>query len=392
MRKKAFEKYIYAKCKGKGGTKVLECLPNQQIEITRNNKSYKVDISGLPVFYQGNYSFGDILAFKSGVVKDKMLIVGTSALFVVKDGGLIENPALPYFKERFPSYIPKPKFINEIKKKYPVPDISEGFYIPTDLWYFLVRQALRRRQVLLLGASGTGKTEMVGFLVKKLRQNGVNIDLEIFDMANSNAEANFKGVLNIENGKSYFRLSRFAQVVGQENKLILLDEINRGDVLTQNILMPLLDSRRTLFVERAETPQIKVPETTFFWATANLGHSFVGAGGIDEAVAQRFVIVKIDYMPKDKEAKILQLRTGVEEEDAWKLVELANIIRKDDEMPFNPSTRNLLVSAELLADGFNFETAVLRGIYSQLVMLDVQMNDNSFEQRIRKLIKKVLYE
>lgn len=311
-----------------------------------------------------------ILVIKSFCINNSLLYTG-QLVKIMKVGRVIQdNEFTAHFKGKYPELIPKETLYDRIIRKYPLPALSEGFYIKKNIWFFLVRQILKKKQVLLTGASGTGKTELVYFITKYLQKKGAKNIVgvpEVFDMAVQNPEASFKGQVHVENGTSFFRYSRFAQKIQEKNRCILLDEFNRGDVATQNMLMPVLDKRRTLYVERAKESEIKVHKGTFFWATANIGYSFSGTSQIDEAVSQRFQIIHIDYPPKSAEVKILQVRVGILRKEAVEIVDFANAIRESDIFQKKPSLRMLLETAELVKDGFDIIPAFRYSIQNQIL-------------------------
>jgi len=243
---------------------------------------------------------------------------------------------------------------------------ASGFAVDTDLWYYLLLLMKQGKQVLLSGASGSGKTELPMYLVKHLNslKNVSSRKLDIFDMAVSNPEANFKGQMHMTNGTTEFVYSRFAKKIQEPHQVIVLDEVNRGDLDVQNMLMPLFDGRRTLFVERGHTEEIKAHPTTVFWATANVGNEFAGTNMIDLAFLQRFHVVEVPFPKPEDEVKVLEMRTGVEHDSAVKLVKLAGKVRENPSIkPI--STRQLIFTSELIVAGYPVVKAIELSILTQ---------------------------
>ena len=134
--------------------------------------------------------------------------------------------------------------------------------------------------------------------------------------------------------------------------------------MTNNILFPCLDGRRTLYVDIAGSNNIKEikvhPECTFI-ATANIGPEYAGTGDIDLALENRFIQIGLDYIPEDKEIQVLNNRTGVSYPDATKIVTLANKIRakyKEGDVSKGISIRETLETAEMVMDGFEIIEAI----------------------------------
>lgn len=226
---------------------------------------------------------------------------------------------------------------------------DDGWYVDKDLWYFLLRSLKKKKSVILIGASGSGKTELVRFMMSKINKN-----LSVFDMAVSNPNKTFCGNLRAENGSTYFQLARFANKI-QEQGLILMDELSRAAPTANNIFLPVLDGRRTLYIEEAIDPkqaQIKVNPECSFWATVNIGAEFVGTSTLDHALVNRFNQVGIKYPPADKESRLIQVRYNLDKMTSDTLVKVVNDVRNNADLSKDISTRQLFEIAELVSDGY----------------------------------------
>lgn len=151
--------------------------------------------------------------------------------------------------------------------------------------------------------------------------------------------------------------SKFSQDIAKPG-VVLLDELSRAPVTTNNILFPCLDSRRTLPIEIAggdDLRAIKVHDDCCFIATANVGAEYTGTMSMDRALVNRFFPLELDYMPKDKEESILVRRCKVNSSVAKHIVVVANNVRSlymKQEISCSLSTRETLMAAELVADGW----------------------------------------
>lgn len=256
----------------------------------------------------------------------------------------------------------KVSYLQTIKadKSLAVPTIeNDGWYVDPDLWYHLIRNYSKKKNTLLIGDSGAGKTELVRLLMRKIAK-----PLNIFDMAISNPNKVLCGNLRADNGTTYYQYSRFAESIQKEGG-ILLDEISRANPTANNILLPVLDGRRTLYIEDAiDEVEIELHQKCAIWATANIGTKFIGTSMLDHALLNRFHQVAVAYPPQEKESLLLQKVWGLSKRNADAVVSVADTIRSHPDLSKDISTRQLIEIAELISDGYNpkeaFEWSVLQ--------------------------------
>lgn len=237
---------------------------------------------------------------------------------------------------------------------------DDGFFVSEENWFLLIRNILNQVNTMIVGPTGTGKTEIVMLACRKL-----GIDCFVYDMGSMyDPVAGLLGVHRLQRGGvSVFDYAKFTQDI-QKPCVILLDELSRAPVTTNNILFPCLDSRRTLPVEIAggeDVRSIKVhPECTFI-ATANVGAEYTGTMSMDRALVNRFFPMELGYMPENNEVEVLAKRCHIEVGDARKIVGVTNTIRslyRKQELSVSLSTRETLVAAGLVADGWSPLTAM----------------------------------
>ena len=252
-----------------------------------------------------------------------------------------------------------PTFVSNIIAQYPCPSIDTGFYYEKKRWNLLVRNIMKHKNTMLVGPTGAGKTDVIIRICKAL-----NIPCRIYDMGSmQDPLTDLLGSHRLENGTSKFDYSKFSQDI-QTPGVILLDELSRAPQMANNILFPCLDGRRMLPIEIADASSDRVikvhPEVTFI-ATANIGNEYTGTQDIDEALANRFMTLQVDYLPQDIEKNILSIRTGVDEENSTRIVAIANTLRerfKGGSISKTISTRETLGCAELVVDGFSLIDAI----------------------------------
>ena len=240
-------------------------------------------------------------------------------------------------------------------KKYAVPTIEkDGFYIDPKDWHLLIRNIVSKVNTMMIGPSGSGKTEPVMLACRKL-----GLECSVYDMGSMyDPVSGLLGVHRLQKGGvSVFDYAKFTQDI-QKPGVVLLDELSRAPVTTNNILFPCLDSRRMLPVEMAggeNMRSIAVHPECVFIATANVGAEYTGTMSLDRALVGRFFPLELDYMPCTEEAKVLSKRSGISSQDAANIVAVAETIRSlysKQELSCSISTRETLMAGQLVSDGW----------------------------------------
>ena len=200
----------------------------------------------------------------------------------------------------------------------------------------------------------THNTELVMLACRKL-----GLECSVYDMGSMyDPVAGLLGVHRLQKGgESVFDYAKFTQDI-QKPGVVLLDELSRAPVTTNNILFPCLDSRRMLPVEMAggdNMRSIAVHPDCVFIATANVGAEYTGTMSLDRALVGRFFPLELDYMPCTEEAKVLSKRSGISSQDAANIVAVAETIRSlysKQELSCSISTRETLMAGQLVSDGW----------------------------------------
>ena len=241
------------------------------------------------------------------------------------------------------------------EKRFSVPTIEkDGFFIDPKDWHLLIRNIQKRISTMMIGPSGSGKTELVMLACRKL-----GIECSVYDMGSMyDPVAGLLGVHRLQQGGvSVFDYAKFTQDI-QKPGVVLLDELSRAPVTTNNILFPCLDSRRELPVEMAGGDgmrSIPVHPECVFIATANIGAEYTGTMSLDRALVGRFFPLELDYMPCTEEAKVLTKRCGIGAQDAANIVAVAETVRSlysKQEISCSISTRETLQAGQLVSDGW----------------------------------------
>lgn len=104
--------------------------------------------------------------------------------------------------------------------------------------------------------------------------------------------------------------------------------------------------------------------------TANIGADYSGTQDIDAALLNRFLPLQLDYMPQNIEARVLEVRAGVNAAAARHISEIAAEIReayKADSITKPISTRETVNVAEMVADGFSVSEAFSMVVFNKFM-------------------------
>ena len=247
--------------------------------------------------------------------------------------------------------------------KLSAPTIAgDGFYVNPGDWMILVRNIRSQVNTLMIGPTGSGKTQLIILACRRL-----GIPCHVYDMGSMiDPVSSLLGVHRLnEKGASVFDYAKFTEDI-QNPGVILLDELSRAPASTNNILFPCLDDRRSLPVEIAggkDMRNIKVNPKCTFVATANIGDEYTGTNMLDAALTNRFFPVELTYAPEEKEKELLQKRCGIAEDIAENIANVAQKTRdlyRKQELSTCMSTRETLMTAGLVKDGWTALEAMER--------------------------------
>ena len=240
--------------------------------------------------------------------------------------------------------------------------------MPDLKWKYLVRSAMRSKNIMMTGAAGCGKTMAAKKLVEALDRPNFYFNLG----ATQDPRGTLIGNTHFKKEEgTTFAESLFVKAIQTKDAVILLDEISRAHPEAWNILMTVLDQgQRYLRLDEHESaPTINVAEGVTFIATANIGTEYTATRAMDRALVDRFIIVEMDTLNKDQESGLLKdLHPGITQEQADNVAEIASMTRKEiksdaPRITNAISTRISVEIAGLLEDGFNLAEAAEVCIY-----------------------------
>jgi len=236
--------------------------------------------------------------------------------------------------------------------------------VMTDLkWKYLIRSAVRAKNIMMTGPAGCGKTMAAKSLVKALDRPDFYFNLGATQDPRATLIGNTQ--FDSKNG-TYFSESSFIKAIKTPNAVILLDELSRAHPDAWNILMTVLDSgQRYIRLDEAEgSPIVNVADGVTFIATANIGNEYTSTRVIDRAILDRFVTIEMDVLNDEQEFGLLKFMfPEVNEEDLKAVAEIAHHTRSQSmsdsgKVTAMVSTRASVEMAGLIYDGFDlFEAA-----------------------------------
>ena len=273
------------------------------------------------------------------------------------------------------------------------PSIKPDHLEITDIkWKYLIRSAVRGKNIMMVGPAGSGKTEAA-----KALPTATDRPFFYFNLgATQDPRSTLIGNTHFKNNETLFDESAFIKAIKTDNAVILLDELSRAHPEAWNILMTVLDEgqRYLRLDENIDAPLVKVAQGVSFIATANIGTEYTSTRVLDRALLDRFEVIEVDILSKEREHVLLSKRFGDKVEDGLleSVADIADVTRKEwksDEGKLSTmiSTRMTVRVCELLADGFTLEEAAEVGI---LPFFDASGGGDSERLFVKQVIQKHL--
>ena len=257
-------------------------------------------------------------------------------------------------------------------------------------WKYLVRSAVRGKNIMMVGPAGCGKTQAAKDLPKATNRPFFYFNLG----ATQDPRATLIGNTHFKDGQTTFDESAFVRAIQTENAVVLLDELSRAHPEAWNILMTVLDEgqRYLRLDEDINAPTIHVASGVSFIATANIGTEYTSTRVLDRALMDRFEIIEVDILSLSQEEDLLTRRFKGDVSPALihSVADIADATRKewrseDGKLTTMVSTRMTVRLCELLADGFSLTEAAEVAI---LPFFDASGGTDSERTFVKQIIQK----
>tara|TARA_B100000029_G_scaffold408014_1_gene409129 strand:- start:1611 stop:2792 length:1182 start_codon:yes stop_codon:yes gene_type:complete len=237
-------------------------------------------------------------------------------------------------------------------------------------WKYLIRSAVRGKNIMMTGPAGCGKTMAAKSVVNSLDRPDFYFNLG----ATQDPRSTLIGNTHFDSKKgTYFSKSLFVEAIQTPDAVILLDELSRAHPDAWNILMTVLDyGQRYLRLDESNgSDTIKVADGVTFVATANIGNEYTSTRVMDKALMDRFTIVEMDVLSEDDENSLLNyMFPNVDSTLLSNVAKIATLTRTESNsdtarITSGISTRTTVELCGLLFDGFSLEEAAEVSIYPQ---------------------------
>ena len=246
----------------------------------------------------------------------------------------------------------------------------KGLVMNSLKWKYLIRSAVRGKNIMMTGPAGCGKTLSAKSLINGLDRPNFYFNLG----ATQDPRATLIGNVHFDKKKgTFFSESLFVKAIQTPNAVILLDELTRAHPDAWNILMTVLDyGQRYLRLDEADgQTTVKVAEGVCFVATANIGNEYTATRQLDKALLDRFTVIEMDTLSDEEEHGLLAYMFPTVDSDMLQNVAKIAFMTRTESLTENPrissgvSTRTSVEIAGLLFDGFTLEEAADITIYPQ---------------------------
>jgi len=237
-------------------------------------------------------------------------------------------------------------------------------------WKYLVRSAVRGKNIMMTGQAGCGKTLAAKSIINALDRPEFYFNLG----ATQDPRSTLIGNVHYDKAKgTYFSESLFVKAIQTPNAIILLDELTRAHPDAWNILMTVLDyGQRYLRLDEADgQATVSVADGVTFVATANIGNEYTATRQLDKALHDRFTVIEVDLLDEEEEYGLLKYMFPTVDSDSLnnvaKITSLTRIeaLSENARIASGVSTRTSVEIAGLLFDGFSLLEAANITIYPQ---------------------------
>lgn len=241
---------------------------------------------------------------------------------------------------------------------YPLlPKVIEGFYMP-DFTDSLVARVRYKRNVLVVGPTGSGKSDMIEKMAKAYEIPCVRINF-----SSGTSEGDLLGKFVIKNGETVFA-DGYIPLAMKNGWWVILDEVDYAQPEHISCLQAVLEGKALVNIKNEG--EIVDPHARFrVFATANtkgrgdMTDSYNGTNFLNIAFLDRWTIFEMNYTKKEKDIAKAIIGDDIM---AGKLIDLFNLLRQsvknNDLNNASFSTRRLIQTCEALKMGDSLNDSI----------------------------------
>lgn len=220
---------------------------------------------------------------------------------------------------------------------------------------------------LLIGETGTGKTTIIRELAHMAGKELIRVSLN-----GSTSVEEIIGKWLAKEGSTFWQDGILTQAM-KKGHWIVFDEINAALPEILFTLHSLLDDDRRIMIAEKDG-EIVIPVEDFrFFATMNPTEEYAGTKEMNKALMSRFTaVVYVEVPSADIEMNILKDH-GATPKEAQDLVQLAEQLRrhkKDENIYYFCSTRDLIHAVDLRKGGLDMSKAIHFAVFGKMSLLE----------------------
>jgi nitric oxide reductase NorQ protein len=238
---------------------------------------------------------------------------------------------------------------------------TRPFYVPVGDEEQLFKAAFRQTlAVMLKGPTGCGKTRFIEAMAHDLGRPLITVSCH-----DDLTTADLVGRFLLDDGETRWVDGPLTRAV-REGAICYLDEVVEARQDTTVVIHPLADHRRQLPIDRLGIV-LDAPPDFCLVVSYNPGYQSV-LKDLKDSTRQRMVAIELDFPPADVEEKVVSHESGIDHDQAARLVQLAHAIRRLETAGLREvaSTRVLIAAAQLHVDGVPLSAAARAAVAGPL--------------------------
>jgi nitric oxide reductase NorQ protein len=214
--------------------------------------------------------------------------------------------------------------------------------------------------VMLKGPTGCGKTRFIEAMAHDLGRPLITVSCH-----DDLTTADLVGRFLLDDGETRWVDGPLTRAV-REGAICYLDEVVEARQDTTVVIHPLADHRRQLPIDRLGIV-LDAPPDFCLVVSYNPGYQSV-LKDLKDSTRQRMVAIELDFPPADVEEKVVSHESGIDHDQAARLVQLAHAIRRLETAALREvaSTRVLIAAAQLHVDGVPLSAAARAAVAGPL--------------------------